>query len=267
MTSVPLGRACHNCGASLQGRFCADCGQQDRPLDPTLRDVVGDVARELSDLDGRIVLSVRHLFLSPGFLTNEHFRGRRAAWISPVRLYLVFSVAYFAIASLSGTSPFNIDFKVTGDTDAEDRAALQQLGFESEAAVERVATEALTTWLPRAMFVLIPIFGWLVSMVRRKSGRSYPHHLIFALHVFAAFFGLQAMSVGVGYLAGNQLVLGVLGIASIVVAVAYLAIALKVVYGGSIARALLHTIVVFTLYWVAAIAVTALIIVPIVFRR
>src|SRR5262245_46956256 len=136
MTSIPLDRTCHNCGAILQGRFCAECGQQDRPLDPTLRDLVGDVARELSELDGRILGSVRHLFLSPGFLTSEHFRGRRAAWISPLRLYLLFSVAYFGIVSLSGTSPFDINFKVTGDTDVEERNALQQLGFENEAAVE-----------------------------------------------------------------------------------------------------------------------------------
>jgi hypothetical protein len=69
---------CHNCGAVLRGRFCADCGQQNRPLDPTLGEVVGEVAREISDLDGRIARSVRHLFFSPGFLTTEHFRGRES---------------------------------------------------------------------------------------------------------------------------------------------------------------------------------------------
>lgn len=57
--------ACHNCGAPLQGRFCANCGQEDQPLDPSVGEVVGEVARELSALDGRIVRSVRRLFLSP----------------------------------------------------------------------------------------------------------------------------------------------------------------------------------------------------------
>jgi hypothetical protein len=38
MTSGPDGpQACHNCGVLLQGRFCADCGQEDRPLDPLVR--------------------------------------------------------------------------------------------------------------------------------------------------------------------------------------------------------------------------------------
>ena len=227
--------------------------------------MVGEVAREVSDLDGRILRSVRHLFLSPGSLTNEHFRGRRAAWITPIRLYLVFSVAYFAIVSVSGATPLNMTFRVTGDTDQEDQQAIQQLGFTSEADLEREVKQALATWIPRAMFVLIPIFGWLVSMVRRQSGRSYPHHLIFALHVFAAFFGVQAVSVGLGYLSGNQIVSAGLGVVSVAFAITYLTIALKAVYGGSIRRALFHTVVVLTFYWIAAMAVTALIIVPIVF--
>jgi phospholipase/lecithinase/hemolysin len=46
--------ACRNCGAPLQGRFCASCGQEDQPLDPSIGEVVGEMAREISDLDGRI---------------------------------------------------------------------------------------------------------------------------------------------------------------------------------------------------------------------
>ena len=143
--TAPSLPACHNCGAALQGRFCATCGQEDRPLDPTVRDLVSELGRELSDLDGRIISSVRHLFLSPGLLTTEHFRGRRVAWVSPVRLYLVFSVAYFAIVSVTGVSPLNFNFRVTSNTDAETVQAVQQLGFSTEDELRRAANAALVT--------------------------------------------------------------------------------------------------------------------------
>ena len=259
--------ACYNCGATLQGRFCVVCGQEDRPLDPTVGEVVGEFARELSDLDGRILRSVRHLFFSPGLLTKEHFRGRRASWISPVRLYLVCSVAYFAILSLTGLPPLNFNFQVTSETDEESKQAVQELGFSSEEEIRTTANEALVTWIPRAMFVLIPLFAWLLSRVRRKSGHRYPHHLIFSLHLFAAFFAVLAIGVGVSYLARNEIVSGVIGLGSIVFVVIYMMLALKVVYGGTSLRALIHTAVVLSAYWLATIVVTGAIIAPVLFWR
>jgi hypothetical protein len=39
------------------------------------------------------------------------------------------------------------------------------------------------------MFVLMPVFGALVMLVCRRSGRTYPQHLYFAMHVHSiAFF-------------------------------------------------------------------------------
>ena len=257
--------ACHNCGAPLQGRFCANCGQEDQPLDPSVGEVVREAAREISALDGRILRSVRHLFLSPGFLTREHFEGRRVHWVSPVRLYLIFSVCYFAIIAFTGESPLEVNLRFTGDTGEENTQALQQLGFASEEEVDRATNQALTTWIPRAMFVLVPVFGWLVFLVRRKSGRKYPHHLIFACHVFAAFFGIQSIAVAAGHLSANATVKSVLGLGSLLYAFVYMILALRAVYGGSTARAAAHTIVVLAFYWLATILVAAAIIAPVLF--
>jgi Protein of unknown function (DUF3667) len=166
--------ACRNCGAQLQGPFCATCGQEDHPLDPSISEVVGEVAREVSALDGRILRSVRHLFLSPGFLTIEHLEGRRVRWVSPVRLYLIFSVCYFAITSFTGASPLEVNVQVTGSSDQETRQTVEKLGLSTAEDMRRAINEALTTWVPRAMFILVPLFAWLVSRVRRRARRKYP---------------------------------------------------------------------------------------------
>jgi hypothetical protein len=193
---------------------------------------VGEVAREISALDGRVLRSVRRLFLSPGFLTTEHLEGRRIAWVSPVRLYLIFSVAYFAILSFTGVAPLDVNLRFTGGNDEETRQAIQKMGFSTEEEMQRAINLALTTWIPRAMFVLVPLFGWLVSRVRRRSGRKYPQHLIFASHVFAAFFGAQSVAVAAGYLAGNAAARFSLGMGSLLYALIYMVVALRAVYGG-----------------------------------
>jgi hypothetical protein len=77
MTAVQ--EACRNCGAERLGRYCAECGQQVRPPDPTARELLIELVHELASVDGRIARSVRHLFLAPGFLTREYLDGRRAA--------------------------------------------------------------------------------------------------------------------------------------------------------------------------------------------
>ncbi len=110
--------ACLNCGAPLSGPFCAQCGQRDIPPYPSVRELVVDAFWELSGWDGRFVSTVRELVRHPGMLTREFLEGRRARYLSPLRLYLLASLLYFVIAAsvpdvrlASGKSPIFIGLK------------------------------------------------------------------------------------------------------------------------------------------------------------
>ena len=92
---------CLNCGAALAGPYCAQCGQKDLPADLTLRQLAADGIQHAVDVDGRLLRSIRLLFTRPGFLAVELFAGRRASYVSPFRLYLVFSVIAFTAAALA----------------------------------------------------------------------------------------------------------------------------------------------------------------------
>jgi hypothetical protein len=143
---------------------------------------------ELLHLDGKIFRSVRLLVTRPGFLTREIFRGRRASYISPIRLYLTASILSFALAAF-GSFDNAVNFEYTPDPgEVADPAQIEQT-----AAAEGSIGHALTVWLPRAMFVLVPLFAALVMLFRRGSGRTYPQHLYFALHVHAAWFVANAV--------------------------------------------------------------------------
>ena len=182
---------CLNCGAPLAGPFCGACGQKALPLDLTLRDFLDELAHEMLHLDGKIFQSVKKLLLSPGFLTREHFEGRRARWVSPIRLYLLFSVLYFAVGAISPSSP--IDIRFTGDNPQETSAQLQRIGFANEGELREAVNHAWATWTPRVMFLLVPLFAWLVALAFRRSHYTYLQHLFFALHTHAAWFAAAAV--------------------------------------------------------------------------
>jgi hypothetical protein len=255
---------CRNCGTPLAGRYCSACGQEDRPSAPTLRDVLGDAWEAITNLEGRVIQSLGFLFFVPGFLTREYLAGRRARWVSPARLYLVVSVAYFGLMSLTGWSGFDFDIEITGDTASEAQAELQERGFASEEELRSAAQDAVGVWIPRAMFLLVPLFAGLVAFARRPSHRTYPEHMVFALHVHAAWFwGFAMASVGSGILA-SAAVGSVLSALSIGYALWYLIVGLRAVYGGSPLANVFSGVVIGATYWMIAIGVTLAILLPVV---
>src|SRR4051812_14111428 len=95
----PRSARCLNCGTELAGPFCAQCGQRDIPPYPSVRELVTDAFWELSGWDGRFAATVRTLVRTPGHLTVDFLEGRRARFISPLRLYLLASLLYFVVAA------------------------------------------------------------------------------------------------------------------------------------------------------------------------
>lgn len=263
MSHAPDSAVCHNCGASLAGPFCAACGQKAQPLDPSLHDLLHDFTHEMLHVDGRIFRSVQKLLLAPGFLTVEHVEGRRARWIPPLRLYLIFSLIYFAVAFFGGE---NVRVKVTS-TDQETSAELRRLGFQNEEELQETMRHAQATWAPRVMFVLVPLCAWLVHVVCRRSGRNYPQQLYFALHVHAALFAAGAVAAAAAELTGNGFVEKAFEVLVVVYGLVYIVLAFRAVYGGPLRRAILRAAVVGGIYFVAVVAATLAIVLPAVFLR
>jgi hypothetical protein len=92
---------CSNCDARLAGPYCAQCGQHSHESARAMGTLFHDAWHVLTHVDGRFWQTLRRLAFSPGFLTNEYFRERRARYIPPFRLYLVLSLVFFGVASLT----------------------------------------------------------------------------------------------------------------------------------------------------------------------
>ena len=101
--------ACPNCGALRSGNFCAACGQSSKTYMRATWEIAREAMDEVLGFDSRLARTAKALF-SPGKLTLEYRSGRRASYLSPVRLYLLVSVVFFSIVSienrLSEVDPF-----------------------------------------------------------------------------------------------------------------------------------------------------------------
>lgn len=100
---------CANCGAALNGEYCAACGQRRfQPDDRRMAHLLGEVFGALTDFDGRIWRSLRAALLQPGRIARDWIDGRRARWVSPIRLALLANLLYFLAPGLTDLSlPFH----------------------------------------------------------------------------------------------------------------------------------------------------------------
>ena len=122
---------CANCGAVLHGPWCGACGQLARESARSLGTLFHDAWHVFTHVDGTLWRTLGGLLLKPGFLTNEYFRDKRASYIPPFRLYLVISLAFFALASLTG-SLVGVPPEVAADPEA--RTQREQVAATAAAA-------------------------------------------------------------------------------------------------------------------------------------
>jgi hypothetical protein len=198
-TSHQVATVCGNCDAPLHGAFCHACGQRSVGPEVGLHDVFHEAIHEFAHVDGKIVQTLRLLLGRPGMLTKEFLAGRRARFVSPLRLYLTCSLVFFALAALAPEAqPF---FRVTKvDHEAQlDPATVQQRRADASA----VASHEIVHVLPRAMFVLMPAFALLTWALYRRARPFYAAHLYYAIHFHAFLFIALTFSL-IGVLGGGR---------------------------------------------------------------
>src|SRR5437762_3980870 len=119
-TGPPLTH-CENCGAELQGHWCAKCGQPAIEYRRSFRHVVADLLNEFLNWDSKFFTTIALLILKPWRLTNEFLAGKRVRYVNPLRLYLLASILFFFAVNY-GAKGIHFDATKLG---SEDRAELE----------------------------------------------------------------------------------------------------------------------------------------------
>lgn len=215
---------CANCDAELLGRFCHVCGQREEPRVPTIGSVGSEFTNEVFGVESKLWRSFWLLLFKPGELTRVYLSGRRQKYMSPIRLYLLFSIVTFAcVALLNNYGGLGIDLKTAQDVEVIEEASSDatksnssddelssfsdifsdelnaQMKRDTEDAVSSIRrdikagnTKAVINKffkpLPKALFLFLPIVALLFKILYLGSGRYYVEHLIYVLHNHAFLF-------------------------------------------------------------------------------
>ncbi|MGB5332400.1 MAG: DUF3667 domain-containing protein [Woeseiaceae bacterium] len=221
---------CRNCQSSLEGAYCTTCGQRDIDLERPIGSLVRDVLKEAFEVDGRLAVTLKTLFRSPGKLTSEFLAGRRRTYTSPLRIYLGISISFFVLAAWAAGSGILLD---PGQDPRFDAA---------------VQARFLSDDLPRLMFVLLPMFALLMKVVYRQ--RLYFDHLIFSLHLHTAAYVILAMMMPLEALASRHPIPVLIQFALLGYLLAYFVMALRRVYSSGWLTVALKSTVVLLVYGV-----------------
>lgn len=257
MSHDDIGPSCLNCNTRLHGKFCHSCGQKATSASVKLHDFVHEATHEFLHLDGKIVNTLKLLVAKPGQLTVEFLEGRRSRYVSPLRVYLTFSLIFFTLAAilprgLESAVKVRGDTGLQGDTELERRLATGMRKAEQDADL---IGNAVLHHLPKIMFVLMPVFALIIWAFYRKQQQFYIPHLYYSVHFHAFVFLVMSVYVAVNRIGVPKPAAAVL----ILTVIPYHFIALRRVYGGSRGVTLAKGFAVAFLYWlIASLCVLAL---------
>lgn len=88
---------CLNCNAEVLGRFCQVCGQENIETKESFWSLATHFVYDITHFDGKFFSTLKYLLFRPGFLSQEYLRGRRIAYLHPIRMYVFTSAIFFLI--------------------------------------------------------------------------------------------------------------------------------------------------------------------------
>jgi hypothetical protein len=269
---------CHNCGAAVSYHYCAVCGQETRLHVPSAGEFIHEFVGHYVALEGRLWKTIYFLLRKPGFLSAEYVDGRRKRYVEPLRVYLTFSILFFAILKLMGPPVVQADLPAPQAASVEHAAQVRKqsasliqldpgndvkvltnvpgVGPKINAFLAKPGSEQLKAfaaaffaYVPYAMFLLMPLFALYLKLLYLGSGRRYGEHLLFALHTNAFAFAMFGLMIVAGAL-GLDFVVFLLALWLI----AYLPIAMRRVFGGALWATCLRWIVLVTAHMLSMAA-------------
>lgn len=141
-----------NCGATVQGRYCHVCGQENVEPKETFWHMFTHFFYDITHFDGSFFVTVKDLLFKPGFLSREYVLGRRKKYLHPIRMYVftsaVFFLIFFSLFSVSEKSitEKNDKVKIAEKLNKAKKEALKEARTKEDSAQIIKSFEALG-WL------------------------------------------------------------------------------------------------------------------------
>jgi len=242
-------KICKNCDSKLQDLYCSKCGQRDAEL-LSLNDLFSDFFSNMFSFDSRFFLSLKYLISKPGFLTKEYWSGVRVKYLPPLRIYLIISLLYFAVIPLLADKNPTVLYTKDGESrafviDIDDNEPIifkllketMNKGFlqifKKGTNIDSMIISALST----AMFVLMPLMGFILLLLYKSKQLFYSYHLITVLHFHSFIFLILLLES-----------IPILNLFTPIIIITYSILMLKRVYLESWVKSIVKFILLFIIY-------------------
>ena len=190
---------CPNCGKTITDKFCSHCGEQafsSKKLSALF--LLNELFSSLTDVDSKLLKSLKLLFTKPGQLTLDYCRGVRKNRLNPFQIFLFANICYFLFIAVLNQNTFTTALEVHLNSKnfihqelaielVEEKLANESVSLQefSQKFNQRIEIQSKTLLL-----VLIPLFAIVVVIANFKHRFSIVTALVFSAHFvgFLLFF-------------------------------------------------------------------------------
>ncbi|MBL8643453.1 MAG: DUF3667 domain-containing protein [Rhodospirillaceae bacterium] len=183
---------CPTCRADISTPFCATCGEHPlKPEELTLRGLLKTVIEVFSNIDSKLLRTVRAVAFRPGHLTLAFMQGVRKPYIGAIQLFLVANVLFFAVQSFTAMKVFSSDlaFRLKGQLWSEFGqdlvdARLAETG-RTFAEYAPVFDHAVAVNAKSLIGLMVLPFALAPLIVFWRRHKPLAAHVVFSLHFYA----------------------------------------------------------------------------------
>jgi hypothetical protein len=105
-------KECLNCGTTLTGKYCSNCGQRDLPARQDLGDLIINFISSFYSFESKFFKTFQYLLFRPGKIVAEYNAGKRESFYHPARMYVFLSFIFFLLFSaVFSTDDMDLDEK------------------------------------------------------------------------------------------------------------------------------------------------------------
>jgi len=178
---------CRNCGHTVKGNFCSQCGQNSKVDRINFSSFAKDISDSIFQINRGFFYTLTELFVRPGASLKDFLHGKRKSHFKPITYVLTLSTVYFLITQFTNQNTW-IDDALTGWMNG---ATGQSSGIEiPQIAIWFSENYAYSTLL------LLPVFSLASYLSFFKFGRNYLEHVVVNSYVTghqAIFYSIFAI--------------------------------------------------------------------------
>src|SRR5262245_31158184 len=145
----------------------------------------------LSEIDGRLLRSLRFVISRPGALTSAYVAGRRRPFLNPFALFLIANGIFFALQSASQTNIFSPPLE--SHLHRQDWSGLAQTLVPGRLAAKGMTLAAyaplfdhVAVLYAKSLIILMAlVFAGVLATIFWNRRRPFGAHVVFALHFYA----------------------------------------------------------------------------------